>query len=238
MLSHEDSVTAELVSVAILAHGHARLLPAAIESVLGQGDPELELLVVEHEPSDQVAEILDRYRDTPLQHLASGGDTPGAARNAGVSAAAGSLLAFLDADDLWPPRRLAAGRSALESDPDLHAAFGRVQTFQDRPGTPIAEPAEAAKVAGPTQTARMITAAVFRRASLERVGPFDAETVLGSEIEWVARAEDAGLRFGWLDDVVLLRRSHDENTTRLHRREYGDYARVLKRVIDRRRGRA
>lgn len=226
-----------LVSVVVLAHGHARLLPAAIESVLGQGDPELELLVVEHEPSDQVAEILDRYRDTPLQHLATDGDTPGAARNAGVSAAAGSLLAFLDADDLWPPRRLAAGRSALESDQALDAVFGSVRTFQDRSGAPIADPAEAAKVADLAQTARMVTAAVFRRTSLERVGPFDAETVLGSEIEWVARAEDAGLRFGWLDDVVLLRRSHAENTTRIHRREYGDYARALKQVIDRRRGR-
>jgi hypothetical protein len=49
---------------------------------------------------------------------------------------------------------------------------------------------------------RAVTAAVFRRASLERVGAFDAGTVLGSEIEWVARAEDAGLRFGRLDDAV------------------------------------
>jgi glycosyltransferase involved in cell wall biosynthesis len=228
----------ELVSVVILAHGYARLLPAAIGTALNQEIPELELLVVEPEPSDQVAQILDRYGDTPVRHLASDGDTPGAGRNAGVSAASGSLLAFLDADDLWPPRRLVAGRSALESDPDLDAAFGRMRTFQDRRGTPIAEPAEAAKVAGPPQTARMITAAVFRRASLERVGPFDTETLLGSEMEWVARAEDAGLRFGRLDDVVLLRRSHPENTTRIHRREYGDYARVLKQVIDRRRGRA
>jgi glycosyltransferase involved in cell wall biosynthesis len=42
----------ELASVVILAHGHARLLPAAIESVLAQRDPALELLVVEHELSD------------------------------------------------------------------------------------------------------------------------------------------------------------------------------------------
>jgi glycosyltransferase involved in cell wall biosynthesis len=228
----------ERLSVVILAHGHGALLPAAIRSVLDQNDPEPELIVIEHEPSDQVGEILDRHRDIARRHLASGGDTPGAARNAGVSAATGSLLAFLDADDLWPPRRLAAGRAALESEPDLDAVFGRVRTFDDPIGTPITDPTEAAQVAGPSQAARAITAAVFRRASIERVGPFSAETVLGSEIEWVARAEDAGLRFGRLDDTVLLRRSHAENTTRTHRQEYGDYARALKRVIDRRRGRA
>jgi glycosyltransferase involved in cell wall biosynthesis len=229
---------AGLLSVVILAHGHASLLPGALDSVLDQGDPDLELIVVEHEPSDQVGEILDRHRDMPWRHLASGGNTPGAARNAGISAATGELLAFLDADDLWPPRRLAAGRSALESEPDLDAVFGRVRIFHDRSGAAITDPAEATQVAGPPQTGRAITAAVFRRASLERVGPFSVETVLGSELEWIARAEDAGLRFGWLDDVLLLRRSHAENTTRTHRQEYGDYARALKRVIDRRRGRA
>jgi glycosyltransferase involved in cell wall biosynthesis len=228
---------AEPLSVVILAHGHAALLPAAIGSVLAQGDAEIELLVVEHEPSEQVAEILDRYADTPRRHLTSGGETPGAARNAGIAAAGGSLLAFLDADDLWLPGRLAAGRSALESDPDLDAVFGRVRIFDDHSGTPITDPAEAAEAAGPPQAGRAVTAALFRRRSLERVGPFDAETVLGSELDWIARAEDAGLRFARLDDVVQLRRSHADNTTRTHREEYGDYARALKRVIDRRRGR-
>jgi glycosyltransferase involved in cell wall biosynthesis len=238
MHSDEGQLMPELLSVVILAHGHASLLPGALDSVLDQGDPNLELIVVEHEPSDQVTEILDRHRDIPRRHLASGGDTPGAARNAGISAANGELLAFLDADDLWPPHRLAAGRSALDGKPDLDAVFGRARIFHDRDGVPISDPAEAAQVAAPPQAGRAITAAVFRRAGLERVGPFNADTVLGSELEWIARAEDAGLRFGWLDDTVQLRRSHPENTTRTHRQEYGDYARALKRVIDRRRGRA
>jgi glycosyltransferase involved in cell wall biosynthesis len=228
---------AESLSVVILAHGHAALLPAAIGSVLAQGDPDIELLVVEHERSDQVAGILDRYVDIPRRHLTSGGDTPGAARNAGVAAAGGSLLAFLDADDLWPPGRLAAGRSALDSDPDLDAVFGQVRIFDDRGPTPITDPAEAAAAAGPPQAGRAVTSALFRLRSLERVGLFDAETVLGSEIDWIARAVDGALRFGRLDDTVLLRRSHADNTTRTHREEYGDYARALKRVIDRRRGR-
>jgi glycosyltransferase involved in cell wall biosynthesis len=226
------------LSVVILAHGHARLLPAAIESVLAQGDSNLEMLVVEHEPSDEVAGILERHAETRVRGLASGGNTPGAARNAGVSAASGSLLAFLDADDLWPPGRLATGRSALEADRELDAVFGRARTFTDRDEEPIGDPAEAMWNAGPPQAARMITAAVFRRESLERVGRFDDGAVLGSEIEWVARAADAGLRFGLLEDVVLLRRSHTRNTTRTQRGDYGEYARALKRVIDRRRGRA
>jgi glycosyltransferase involved in cell wall biosynthesis len=225
----------ELVSVVILAHRHAALLPAAIDSVLGQGDPAVELLVVEHEPSEAVAEVVERHRDEPVRSLSSGGKTPGAARNAGASAASGPLLAFLDGDDLWPPGRLGAARGALEEDPEMDAVFGRVRAFEDRGATPIADPAEAAQIAGPPESGRLITAAMLRRPGFERVGRFEQETVLGSEIDWIARAEDAHLRFGWLDDVVLLRRSHAENTTRIQRDDYGEYARVLKRVIDRRR---
>jgi glycosyltransferase involved in cell wall biosynthesis len=227
-----------LLSVVILAHGHARLLPAAIESVIAQGDRNFEVLVVEHEPSDAVARVLERYTDIRSRALASGGDTPGAARNAGASAATGSLLAFLDADDLWPPGRLATGRSALEADRELDGVFGRVRAFDDRDSEPIGDPADAMRDAGPPQVGRLITAALFRRESLQRVGPFDDRAVLGSEIEWVARAEDAGLRFALLEEVMLLRRNHAANTTRTRRDDYGEYARALKRVIDRRRGRA
>jgi glycosyltransferase involved in cell wall biosynthesis len=227
----------ELLSVVILSHRQAPLLPAAIDSVLDQEDRALELLVVEHEPSAAVTEIIERYGNERVRHLDSGGMTPGAGRNAGAAAATGSLLAFLDGDDLWPRGRLAAARSALADDRGLDGIFGRVCTFSDRDVTPISDPAHAARIAGPPQAARMITAAVFRRPGYDRVGPFDAETVLGSELDWVARAEDASLRFGWIDGVMLLRRSHAGNTTR-NRREYVGYTRAMKRIIDRRRGQA
>ena len=228
----------ERLSVVILAHGHERLLPAAMQSVIAQGDPDLEVLVVEHEPSEAVEELAGSDVGVPVRALLSGGNTPGAARNAGIAAASGSLLAFLDADDLWPSGRLAGARSALQADPELDAVFGRLRTFPDQDGRPMADPAEALEVAGPPEVGRMIIAGVFRRESLERVGSFDDQIVLGSEIEWVARAEDAGLRFGLLDDVVVLRRSHAGNTTRTQRGDYGEYARALKQVIDRRRDRA
>src|SRR5919201_6048 len=98
------------LSVVILAHGHERLLPAAMQSVIAQGDPDLEVLVVEHEPSEAVEELAASDVGVPVRALLSGGNTPGAARNAGITAASGSLLAFLDADFLWPCGRMAGAR--------------------------------------------------------------------------------------------------------------------------------
>ena len=227
-----------LVSVVIVSYRDAGLLPAAIDSVLAQDDPALELVVVDNERSGSVAEVVDRYRGRPLRMIPGGLSTTGAGRNTGVAAARGSLLAFLDADDLWPPAGLAAARAALASDPALDGVFGRVRRFVDAEASPIADPDRAAGSAEAPRAARMITAALLDRASFDRVGPFDEAARLGDQIDWVARAADAGLRFGRIDDVVLLRRSHSANTTRERRDEYGEYARVLKQIMDRRRGRA
>jgi len=227
----------ERVSVVIPAHGHERLLPTALSSVVAQNDPDVEVLVVEHQASETAEALARGDAGVPLRSLLSGGNTPGAARNAGVAAASGSLLAFLDADDLWPPGRLADGRTALDADPELDAVFGRVRTFNDHEERPIEDPAEALRLAGPPQATRIVTTALFRRQILGKVGRFDDGVVLGSEIEWVARAEDAGLRYRLVEEVVLLRRSHAGNTTRVQREDYGEYARSLKQVIDRRRGR-
>ncbi len=227
-----------LLSVVMVSYRDAALLPAAIDSALAQDDPAVELVVVDNEGSGAVAEVVDRYRGRPVRMIPGGLPTVGAGRNTGVAAARGSLLAFLDPDDLWPSAALAAMREALASDPALDGVFGRMCRFVDAEASPIADPERAAAIAEAPRAARMITAALLRRAGFDRVGPFDEAARVADQLDWVGRAVDAGLCFGQIDDVVILRRSHSANTTRVRRDEYGEYARVLKQIIDRRRGRA
>ncbi|MFC1826131.1 glycosyltransferase family 2 protein [Thermodesulfobacteriota bacterium] len=93
------------VSVIIPTYNRALMLKEAIDSVLAQDFQDFELIVVDDGSTDQTSEILNAYReDITVLHQHNQGVS--SARNAGVTAASGSLVAFLDSDDLWLPRKL------------------------------------------------------------------------------------------------------------------------------------
>jgi len=92
------------VSVVIPTYDHERFLTEAIESALGQTLPPSEVIVVDDGSSDGTQAVLDRYPDRVIAiHQRNQGVS--AARNHGTMVASGDLLAFLDADDVWLPRK-------------------------------------------------------------------------------------------------------------------------------------
>lgn len=99
------------VSVIIPTRDRPGLLLAAVQSVLEQRLPPAELLVVDDGASGAARRALHTLTvpaALPLRLLPGPGSGPAAARNVGLSAAAGDLIAFLDDDDLWLPDRLAS----------------------------------------------------------------------------------------------------------------------------------
>jgi glycosyltransferase involved in cell wall biosynthesis len=105
------------VSVVIPTRGRWHLLStAALPSALGQEDVEVEVIVVDDGSQDEtparLAEI-DDSRLTVLRHEPSRGVA--AARNAGIHAARGRWVSFLDDDDLWSPKKLRAQVDSAEA---------------------------------------------------------------------------------------------------------------------------
>lgn len=94
-----------LVSVIIPTFNRGWILQEAIDSVLAQDYVNFELIVVDDGSTDNTAEILSGYRDR-ITVLAQRNQGVSAARNRGIQAAAGELIAFLDSDDLWLPPKL------------------------------------------------------------------------------------------------------------------------------------
>ncbi|MDQ3380883.1 MAG: glycosyltransferase family 2 protein [Actinomycetota bacterium] len=96
------------VSVVIPTRDRWRMLEACgLRSALSQTRVEVEVIVVDDGSRDETAAELDRLRDSRvhvLRHDMSKGRA--AARNAGIAAARGDWLAFLDDDDLWSPVKL------------------------------------------------------------------------------------------------------------------------------------
>lgn len=98
-------------SVVIPTFNHAAYLPDAITSALAQTAP-VEVIVVDDGSTDETAAVLERYADrVRVITLPHGG--PIAARNAGIDAARGEFLMFLDADDVIAPEKVQAQLEAF-----------------------------------------------------------------------------------------------------------------------------
>jgi glycosyltransferase involved in cell wall biosynthesis len=128
-MSHSSTFTVSSLtpkfSVVIPAYNASPFLADCLNSVLAQTDPDFEVIVVNDGSTDDTAEIAAQFaRQDGRIHLISqenGGLAD--ARNRGIAAAKGELVAFLDADDRWCPEKLAAHRQALDSDPNASVSY-------------------------------------------------------------------------------------------------------------------
>lgn len=94
-----------LVSVIIPTFNRAATISAAIESVFQQTYREIEVIVVDDGSTDETPEVLRRFEDR-VRVFRQPNAGPSSARNRGIAAARGSLLAFLDSDDVWLPEKI------------------------------------------------------------------------------------------------------------------------------------
>jgi len=106
-----------LVSVIIPTYNRAWTLEAAVDSVLAQEYPNVEILVVDDGSTDETPALLDRYGDTiRVLTIENGGVSR--ARNHGIAASTGEFIAFLDSDDSWLPGKLTEQVGFFEKNPE------------------------------------------------------------------------------------------------------------------------
>jgi glycosyltransferase involved in cell wall biosynthesis len=228
MLTSKQSA---LLSVIIPAYNAARYLGAAIESVLAQAWQPLEIIVVDDGSTDDSVQVAQRYQPL-VQCVQQANCGPGAARNWGIRIAQGEFLAFLDADDLWLPGKLASQMGHLDAHPELDMVFGQVKQFISPELTPAQQPMLSAQ---PIMAGLHVGAMLIRRQSLARVGDFATTWTIGEFIEWYGRAQAVGLQAAILPQVVMQRRLHTTNLTRRTQDQRGDYLKILKAQLDQKR---
>ncbi len=112
-----DTPAKPRVSVVLPTYNRGWILEQAVESVLGQDYAHLELIVVDDGSTDGTSGLLSRFGDriTVIRQPNRG---VSAARNTGIRAAAGELIALLDSDDTWLPGKVAAQVSFFANHPD------------------------------------------------------------------------------------------------------------------------
>lgn len=218
----------ERVDVVIPVRDGAPYLAAAIESVLAQTQPAARIIVVDDGSQDDSAAIAERFRApvTVLRRPAAGAPF---ALNAGIAASDAPVVAFLDADDLWEPRKLELQLDLLARRPDVELVFGHMTEFLD--GDVRGVEARAGAIAGVGKSTLL-----SRRTTLDRVGTFDESYAVIDFPEWYSRAQAAGVAEHVIPDVVARRRVHGNNVS-LRRKETAnaEYLRMARAAVLRRR---
>jgi glycosyltransferase involved in cell wall biosynthesis len=118
------------VSVVIPTFNRAAILRRAIDSVLAQTRQADEVIVVDDGSTDDTRRVVERYGGKVRYHHQSNAGV-GAARNAGIDAAASQFIAFLDSDDAWGRDKLKLQMEILESHPDVAIAYCDMAVIDD-----------------------------------------------------------------------------------------------------------
>lgn len=109
------------ITVIVPAYQAEAFLANTLTSVAKQTNLPLELIVVDDGSTDQTCDVTESFARThpelAIRLLREPHRGPGAARNAGVRAANSQWIAFLDADDLWHPEKLAKMADAIQAHP-------------------------------------------------------------------------------------------------------------------------
>lgn len=107
-----------LVSVVIPAHNHARYLDEAIESILGQDYPNVELIVLDDGSTDGTREVLERYNGRFYWETQENMGQS-ATLNKGWRISRGDVLAYLSSDDALLPHAISTSVEHLMANPDV-----------------------------------------------------------------------------------------------------------------------
>jgi glycosyltransferase involved in cell wall biosynthesis len=221
----------QLVSVVIPVFNGERFLREAVQSVLDQNYAAMEIIIVDDGSTDSTATVAKGLAG-PVRYLHQTNQGPAAARNRGIENAQSSLIAFADADDLWPAGKLGLQLPYLLRDATIDIVLGRIQQVrlsETDDGQPRPE-----EFADPAFSVNL-GSAIIRKSVFERVGLFDETMRYSEDVDWFMRARESGASIVTIDAVTLLYRQHEENMTRGKSTSELNVLKALKRSLDRRR---
>lgn len=206
------------VAAIIPTHNGRAFIARALDSALAQKTPADEIVVVDDASTDGTADLVaSRYPQVRLVRLEANVGS-GAARNAGVAASTGDLIAFLDHDDAWQPGYLAAQRGLFAA--ATRAVLGRtgLTVIDSRRGmqgaigvTSVADRDEAIRKLlcgqNPIVTLSIVT---VRRQAFEQVGGFDpALRVLNDRDLYLKLIQIGG--FAGTAETLVTKHMHGDN---------------------------
>jgi hypothetical protein len=200
-----------LVSVIIPTYNRAAYLVEALDSVLDQAYPNLEVIVVDDGSGDHTAQVLKPYLNN-INLLSQVNRGVSASRNLGIRTAQGELIAFLDSDDYWLPQKLTTQVAFFCDHPQ--AQICQTDEIWIRKGKRVNPGRRHAKPQGDIFEASLAlclvspSAVMLKRSLFDRVGLFDEELPACEDYDlWLRIAVDYPV-YLIADPLIVKRGGH------------------------------
>lgn len=215
-----------LVSAVIPTYNHGALVSEAVASALVQSWPQLEVIVVDDGSTDDTPARLARFgsRIAVIRQEHRG---PAVARNAGIRAARGEWIAFLDSDDVWMPEKVARCVAALEGTRDAGVAYTAVRIHELDTGRKY--PLPQYTMSGNLALALFLeckgvntSTLVVRRAALDKVGLFDEAFFRAQDWDLMVRLAEQ-YDYVHVPEILTERRLHAASLSVTHHDLYKKY---------------
>lgn len=219
------------VSVVVAAFNAERYLAEALESVLRQKYPPIEVNVVDDGSTDNTSAVAQSFAsDSRVRYFRQDNGGQCAAKNFGIEVSTGEFVAFLDADDTWRTDKLERQMKLFDGRPDVGVVYGLLENIDD---TGRVREWSAFKQHRGLVTEHLLiqnfvpfSSAVVRRELLERFGGFDPCLDMGIDYDlWLRLSLQC--EFDFVPDVVGQYRVWSGQMSRKVRQRYEAGTRIM-----------
>jgi len=229
---------APLISAVIPTYNSASFAEEAVESVLAQTWPAVEVIVVDDGSTDDTAARLARFAER-VNLVRQEHRGPAVARNTGLRVAKGEFVAFLDADDLWMPEKLERSIAPLQADSSVGVVYTGVLMHDTESGRkyPLRQYTLNGWIAKNLfMECRGVNTStlVVRRDAVDRVGGFDEEYFRAQDWDIMVRLAEH-VKYAHVPEMLSERRLHPASLSVARRDLYAKYnLLVIRKAVARR----
>ncbi len=207
MVDHLSIDKIPLVSVIMATRNSGNYLRDALNSIQKQTYANLEVIIIDGDSTDQTQKIANEFPQ--VKFIRQNGKGLFNAWNQGIMSSNGEFVSFLDSDDYWESSALFNHMNLLLTDKNKLGSVGCVHFFLDSENS--APPEFKLSLLDKAHLAYMPGCFVGRRTIFDKIGYFETEWAVASDIIWFGKVKELNDEINLINQVVLNKRVHKNN---------------------------
>ncbi len=204
-----------LVTVIIPVYNDEEYLAEAIQSAIGQTYKPLEIIVINDGSTDESEKIAKKYLNH-IKYIYKKNSGISNTWNTGIKLSQGSLISFLDSDDIWLPHKLERQVSMMIQNPFIQYSVTKILHFLEQ-GT-LKPKSFRNELLDNEVIGYLMSTTVVKKEIFNKYGMFDEELKnIAGDTEFFSRLRDNNVNLGIVDETLVRKRIHNSNISSVSR---------------------